>query len=519
MKDGKRLEIRGGVLGYAPDDASYGTRRFKAARPGRLANGFGALMMNSPRAEVRQDFRGLVSHARHAARNNDYLKSYEGMTRRHGVGPNGFSLQMTAKGAEGKLDKSGNAAFEAAWKRWGERGNCTTCGRMNWHQVEKVAATMLGREGNFLLRKWVGRQFGPFGFQVQPLSIDLLDVDMVQSLANGAYIDGGIEFSELGRPLAFHMFDGHPAEPHTGRGQTRLRIPANQIIHVLRHTETGQALGFPESHTALRRFNMLGKYEESALAAAHWGAANMVFISQEMDGTPTPAPDDDEEGAETPQEMEAGQIVELPPGYKATATPSNYPDANMPGFLKSLTHGGAAGLGVSHAGLTTDVKDASFASLKDARGEEREEWKMWHGDLSDGLHNEVFKSWAPMALLSGQVTLPDGKMIPASRTAKFERAATWRGRGWASMNPKDDAVANEKDLANRLVAPSDIAAGRGEDFEQLAERFARDIETLEAARPGLAQALLSAKPAQPNDPGKPDPDQDPGDTPPDPDQG
>lgn len=503
MQAVRSLEVRGGVLGYAPQTSPTHTapaqvkpasqthvRRFKAARGGRLVGGFGNILGDSSRSQTRMDLRGLINHARVAAQNVDYLKSYEMMVRRHVVGWNGISLQMNGQNRDGKPDKPANQAIEKAWGKWCKRGNCTPCGRLSWWKIEKVAATMLAREGNFLLREWRGRAFGKFGYQVQPISVDLLDLDLVQTLSGGRYIDGGVEFNQFGRPLAFHMFDGHPMEAHTGRTRNRLRIPASQIIHVIRETETGQALGTPESHTALRRFNMLSKYEESALTAAHYGAAAMVFLEQtDPDGAPTAAPS---AGDEIPDEIEAGTIVDLPPGYTAKGNPSNYPDANMPGFMKSLTRGGAAGLGVSYAGLSSDMEGANFSSLKDGRGEERDEWRVFQRDLSEGLHDEVFKSFLPMAFLSNQVVLPSGKLLPMSSEGKFREAATWRGRGWASVNPKDDAVANEKNLSNLLVAPSDIVAERGEDFEQVAMRFARDVETLDAARPGLGLALLAS---------------------------
>lgn len=463
-------------------------RRFKAAKPGRLIGGFGGLLTDSTRAEVRQDIRGLVNHARFAAQNVDFLKSYEMMVRRHVVGPSGIALQMDVRNPDGNPDRMANDRIETGWKKWGKRGNCTPCGKLSWWQVEKVAATMLAREGNFLLRCWTGRRFGAFEFQIQPLSIDLLDVDLVQTLGGGSYIDGGVEFDEFNRPVAFYFYDGHPAEAYTGLTRQRIRVPADQVIHVVRQNETGQNLGVPESHTSLRRFNLLSNYEESAMTAAHYGAAAMVFMEQtDPDGAPAPAVGGDQE---LPEEMEAGMIVDVPPGYTVKPNPSNYPDANMPGFMKSLIRGGAAGLGVSYAGLSSDMEGANFSSLKDGRGEERDEWRMFQRDLSEGLHNEVFKQWLPRALLSGQVALPPVKLD------KFD-CATWRGRGWLSPNPKDDATANEKNLQNRLVAPSDIVAERGEDFEQLARRFAHDMQTLTDAGVPLSAALTASPPASP----------------------
>lgn len=260
------FEVKDGVLRYAPTSSGsaapgpdIAVRRFKAARPKGLAGGFGSLLGSSPRQDVRQDLRGLINHSRHGAQNVDHIKAYERMVRRHVVGARGIVLEMRAKNLDGKPDRVANKAVEAAFMAWGKRGACTPCGRLSWWQVQQIAATMLAREGNFLLREWRGAQAGRFGYQIQPLSVDLLDVDMVQTLGNGHYVDGGVEFNEMGRPIAFYLFDGHPLEAHTGRQRHRIRIPADQIIHVFRQFETGQGLGVPESHTALRRFNMLNK--------------------------------------------------------------------------------------------------------------------------------------------------------------------------------------------------------------------------------------------------------------------
>jgi len=486
-------------------------RRFKAAKPGRMVGGFGGILADSPRSEVRQDLRGLINHARYAAQNVDFLKSYEMMVRRHVVGPAGIALQMAATLADGKPDRATNSTIEKAWKLWGKRGNCTVCGKLSWWQVEKTAATMLAREGNFFLREWRGRKYGPFGYQIQLISVDLLDIDMVQTLSDGRYVDGGVEFDALNRPVAFHFFDGHPAESHTGRLRARMRIPADQIVHVVRQSETGQSLGVPESHTALRRFNLLSQYEEAAMTAAHYGAAAMIALeSTDPDGVMPAAASEEGGDNELPEEMEAGSILELPPGYTAKAIPSNYPDANMPGFLKSLIRGGAAGLGVSYAGLSSDMEGSNFSSLKDGRGEERDEWRMFQRDLWEGLHGEVFKHWLNPAFLAGQ--------LPGVTLDMLDRCdATWRGRGWVSPNPKDDATANEANLKNRLTAPSDIVAGQGQDFEQVASRFAHDLDTLRAAGVPLAASMMppevlgpvpSPPPDLPRPPGQgPDPEE------------
>lgn len=274
LQHGKRTEARIEPTVTAPPKEAE--RAFAAAKPDRLVGRFAA-MPTSPRMETRRDLRGLIQHSRWGAQNIDYIRSYEMMVRRHVVGPRGIALQMDVRDENGTPDNFANRKIEAAWKKWIKRGNCTICGRLSFWNIENMAATALAREGNFLLRVWTGSKRGAFQFQVEVLSIDLLDIDLTQSLAGGTFIEAGIEFSEEGKVLAYHMFTAHPYEGHLSRRLQRIRIPADQIVHAFRPLEPMQALGLTETHTSMRRFNMLTHYEEAALTAARYGAAQMLF--------------------------------------------------------------------------------------------------------------------------------------------------------------------------------------------------------------------------------------------------
>ena len=456
-------------------------RKFMAARPDRLVGGFSGLGLHqSQRMEVRQDLRGLVAHARHAARNLDYVRGYERLVMRNVIGPRGVRLRAQGKRLDGALDQEANARVEAAWSRWGKRGNATTCGRLSWWNVERIAAVALAREGNFLARIRTGPKFGPFAFQLQVLPLDVVDLDLVQTLKGGRYIDGGIEFDAGDRPVAVHMWDVHPGEYHVGRRPSRVRVPVGDLIHLYDPTEPMQALGVPASHTALRRLNMVGRYEEAALTAAHFGAATMAWLKSD------PEADD-----MLPEEVEAGLVARLPPGTDLASWSPSYPDGELPAFTKHMIRGGAAGLGVAYSSLANDLEGANFSSLRAGLGEEREEWRMWQRVIAEGLHGPVFARWLPVAILSGELELP---MVDVPGQVQ---AAEWQPRGWASVNPKDDAAAAEADLRNRLRAPSDILAERGQDFGDTVRRIAEDMATLEAAGIPLPQSMAAQAPGSP----------------------
>lgn len=439
-------------------------RSYRASRPDRLASGFN-MYGSTMRDQTRREIRGLVQHSRHAAQNFDFQRSYEMLCRRHVIGPNGIRLQMDVTYPDGRKDHVANRAIEAGWNKWGKMGGPSICGRLSWWGIECQVVTAIAREGGAFIRFHEGRKRGQFGFQVEPMPFDLLDLDLTAPLPGGAYVESGIEFDQDGRVLAFHIWNVPQTEGHRPAVRRRLRIPARQMAYILVPEEIGQALGIPRSATALRLMNMSESYQESAMTAANYGAAQMVFFEQEnTDGQLGGATD-----AQIPiDEVEAGTMAMLPPGVKANPHTPHYPDAAVEPFMRYMGTSQAAGLGVAYETLSGDLSRANFSSLRAGKGEERDEWRMLQRAVFEGLHDQVFARWLPMAVLSGRVRLPIAKI------EKF-MAAVWRPRGWQSVNPKDDATANANDLASGTRSLTEIVAERGRSLEDVLDERRAEI--------------------------------------------
>ncbi|MEL7166688.1 MAG: phage portal protein [Pseudomonadota bacterium] len=439
-------------------------RSYRAARPDRLASGFSFFGMPT-RAEVRREIRGLVQHSRHAAHNFDFARAYEMLFRRHVIGPHGIRLQMDVRDPGGQKDKVACSTIETAWTAWGKFGVPTRCGNLSWHGAQCQIATGIAREGGAFVRFHEGRGRGPFGFQVEPVLFDRLDLDLTTPLPGGAYIEAGIEFDADDRIRAYHIWNKPHSEAHRGTQQKRERVPASKMIYVVIPEEIGQILGVPRSSTALRLMNMSESYQESAMAAANYGAANMVFFEQQDQAGQLSG----ESVTDVPiEEIEAGTMAMLPPGVKAVPNTPHYPDAAVEPFMRHMGTSQAAGLGVAYETLTADLSRANFSSLRAGKGEERDEWRMVQRAVFESLHDRIFSRWLPMAILSGRVRLPIAKLD------KF-LAATWRPRGWQSVNPKDDATANANDLASGNKSLTEIVAERGRSLEDVLDERAAEI--------------------------------------------
>ena len=159
-----------------------GARRFEAAVMDRLTSSW--LSVNTAiDAELRLYLDRLRARSRHLFKNNEYAKKFGRMVQNGIVGPEGFTLQVRAKDANGKLDADANRAIESAFYQFMRRENCDVTGRQSFTQMMRGAALALARDGEFLFKKVRG--LGKFGYQLQAINVDRLDTMYNVAPANG----------------------------------------------------------------------------------------------------------------------------------------------------------------------------------------------------------------------------------------------------------------------------------------------------------------------------------------------
>ncbi len=448
-------------------------RRYKAARPDRISNFPMSLNGHGISDDVRGGLRGLVSNSRHQSQNVDYLKAFYAHLRRNVIGRKGLQIKPQARFNSGELDTGANQKIKTAFEDWSKPGNCTVCGRWSFADVLRITVSSSARDGNGMLRMYSGPDYGPYGFQLQILDFLQLDIDLFKELGDGFYIRHGIEFSPLDRPVAYHFFKAPPNR--VGYRGERVRVPAAEIIHLFNPYDLSTTpVGVPWTHTALRRLHKLAEFEEAAVTNAQWGASKMGFFVKNADPDDEPpaqrkgengtAGDGDQNEEPEIDEIEAGLLETLPEGWDFKGFDPAFPNGDIGPFNKSMLRGAAAGLSVSYTSLANDLEGYSYSGLRAGLGEERDEWTILQDWVSNHLCGRVADRWLDMALLTRKLDLP------FSKRDKYA-AISWTPRGWQSVNPKDDAVANSTDLMNLLKSPQEICAARGTTFEAVLDDF------------------------------------------------
>lgn len=471
-------------------------RRFVAARIDRLSADWFATT-ESINQELRGDLDRLRARGRDLANNNDYGRKFVRMCQDNIIGPTGIRLQSRVVDASGKPDRAAAHAVEAAWTRWQAVADITR--RQHLVEMLRTAIGGMPSDGECLIRVVVGRNSGnSFGVALQLIDVDRIDTSYNATLADGHRVVMGIEVNSYGRPDAVHLFVGHPRDG-LGSSRERVRVSMDHLIHWYRRDRADQLRGVPWMTPGMLSLHHLGNFKLAALLAAEHGANHYGFFTS-PDGS---APIGADESGEMVATSQPGTYDTLPAGVTYQANDSKYPEANFGPFVKTTLQRIASGWGVAYHSLANDLEGVSFSSIRSGTLEERDRWSADQQAVVQAIMEPIFAAWLQAALLSGAIVLPNGKALPAEKIDKFARHE-WQPRRWDWVDPKSDTEANVLKVRAGLMAPQDLAASMGYDFDDVLANIkaAKDL----AASYGISLPAYESLPGTPGAPGAPAPE-------------
>ncbi len=417
----------------------------------------------------------IRARSRDLAYNNDYARKFLQMCGTHIIGPTGFTLQSKPLKDDGTIDRLDAASIENGWYAWGKRGICDVSKRLSWCDLEHQLTRAIARDGDAILRMIPGASNG-YGFGVQLLDIDRLDINKNEQLAGERFIKMGVECEKWGEPIAYHLRKRHPGDSFYANFSYYdfERVTASEIVHLYLPERPEQTRGLPWMVSAMLRLQHLGKYDEAAVVAARVGAAKMGWW-ESPDGNGDALADDKESDGTLISEAEPGTIGVGPAGYKWNSFMPEYPHAQYQMFTRACLRGVASGLGVAYNTLGNDLEGVNYSSIRQGVLEERDNWMVLQRWLSESLHDRIFPQWLRFSLLSGALKTKSGKPLPLSRFDKFN-SATWQGRRWSWVDPEKDIEAGRKAISAGLKSRTMIAAEQGIDLEDVFEDLGRENE-------------------------------------------
>ena len=471
-------------------------RGFSAAQVNRLTSSW-AVTSQSMDWDLHKSLSILRSRSRDLCTNNDYGRKFLQMCSTNVVGPSGFRLQVRVKEQNGQLDKVASDAIETAFWDWARRGSCDVTGKHSFFDICNLYIKAVARDGEVLIRKVYGKQAGKYGFQLQILDIDRLDVDKNERhMSNGNIIKMGVEMTKYGKPVAYHLRISHPGDNpyYTYAGQMYEVVAAADIYHHFVSDRPEQSRGFPWLATAMTRLQNLGGFEEAAIIAARVGAAKMGFFTT-PDGDGTAIADAEDTNGDLMTEADPGVFGLLPEGVSFESFNPDYPHAIYAEFVKAALRGAASGLGVAYNTLANDLEGVNFSSIRSGVIEERDNWMAIQCWMIESFLNDLFSTWLGFALISSAIKTTAGGALPSTKFDKFN-AAVWQGRRWQWVDPLKDADANIALINNGLRSRSDVIAERGDDIEDVWAQLADEDKKLADMGIKLGKDQAPARPSE-----------------------
>lgn len=464
-------------------------RSFDAAAHNRLTSSWMA-STSTLDADLRAGLDTMRARSREMVQNNEYAVRFLSMLRANIVGPQGARLISRVENTPGKADNLANDAIEWAWFDWGKLGVCEVGGRHSFTTAMHASVNSLGQDGEILIRMWRGAAArNKFGFAFQLLDPARLDTTLNREQTSGANaIVMGVEIDGFTRPVGYWL----RKKINTTE---REYVPAADIIHAFLPMGAEQTRGIPMMHAAIRRLHDLGGYREAAIIAARIGASKMGFFTASADADPAQLPDGYEADGTPYQSAEPGEFGMLPQGFDFKSFDPDYPHAQFDAFLKASLKGIAAGLGVSYHGLSCDLTEVSYSSIRSGTIEERDQWRVLQDWFIGAVIERLYTEWLRLALLNGAITMPTGAALPAAKADKFSRH-TWQARTWEWVDPESEANATVTKIENNLSTYSEELSRQGIDLEEFLQTKQREREMFAQYGVPYGAAAELAKAAQ-----------------------
>lgn len=447
-------------------------RAYAGAGVNRLLEGWTA-GSTSADSEIRSSLTLVRNRSRQLVRDNENAINIVRNAENNVVGL-GIGMQSQVMGLRGgKLDQKVNDVIEYAWEKWKKSRNCHVEGSLSFQDIERLILSAIYQDGEIYIRKVykaMGDSKVPFALEI--IEGDYLDENYNAKLENGNIIKMGVERNQWGRPVAYHMFNGHPGDDgylfsSQGNRNQRRRIPAEEIIALFPRNRASQVRGMPLFAAAIVNMHHLSGMVESEVVAARASAALMGFIESDGD-----MPNVDEvSNGEQLTNFEPGVFKKLSPGEKMNVPNISRPNSQFDPFVRIILRGMGAGVGQSYESVSNDYSQGSYSSARQALLADRANYRVIQEWLIRNFHDVIYEEWLYLAVLSGEISLKGFEINP-----EFYTKPKWLRPGFAWIDPLKEAEAFKVAVRGGFKTLTDVIAEQGGDIEEVFKQRAREIE-------------------------------------------
>lgn len=407
------------------------------------------------------------------------------------------------------MNKVRRAVLAQAWTDWGKV--CDADCMLDFAGLQSlITRTWIGSGECFGRFRYRRSSFGmevPIQVQlIEPEQIPMLDADTWPGMRPGNRIRSGIELDRSSQRVAYWVYKEHPLD---NKGTTigmndLIRVPAEEMFHVIEPTRIGQLRGVPDLAPIITRLRNIDDFDDAVLERQKIANLFAGFIKKAPSSLFDPTVDPltgkaiSLDSSDVPQvALEPGTINELMDGEDMVF--ANPPEAGTTysDYMRTQHLGSAAGTGIPYELFAGDIANVSDRTLRVLIQEFRRYamQRQWQHVIPQALQR-IRDAWVDQAAISGVVLLSE---------VKDAKNVTWAPDGWEYIHPVQDVQAKQLEVEMGFRSRSDIIAERGDDPEAVDQERADDKQREEdlgitPSPEELAAQQAAQQGGKPNDP-------------------
>lgn len=381
-------------------------------------------------------------------------------------------------------EKEGDDAWLSEWNRWG--GNtvhatrhCDLARDSSISELASLVLTELVVAGGCLIHYLnVSRRSQPIPLAIELIPEERFADQLTSSGTNNKTANPvfqGIEYDRsTGRTLAYHVRKHQPNDLPHDPFET-VRLSAENCEYAFLKYRPGQKRGVSLLRPVILWLWALGYYTDNELFASNvksnW--AYMIKTSEEADlefDWPDLLDDKPESGAtdiygNLLEKHEPGMIFRGAPGDEIEGIGPNVPQSESLPWLMMIQRSIAVGLNLSYEETFRDYSKGSFSSVRAAMNSDRKRFRC----LQQFMIRHFLAPTARRFDETASGALRPGFPAPGAYAAIVDERLeqiSWQPPGWESVNPKDDALAEDIRLNNGTITYAEIYGRRGRDWRR-----------------------------------------------------
>ena len=354
---------------------------------------------------------------------------------------------------------------ERLWEQWRDDPKlCDELERMGLVGLQWQAARAVIATGEAFIVRRIKRPDSVFPL---PMRVLVLDGDSIDYGLHSGYshtgtrLAHGIEYSARGKRIGYYF-----RIPQYGRGGSmwsegdRIRISAEDVIHLYDPAEPGMERGVPWLAPALLTLGDLNEYQGSSIKKAEIAAKLAVVTSSVAGMEDGMLPDEDED-----EGLRPGYELPVTPGSQVTPFPQTAADG-IDVFSKVAIQQVAAAAGTSFEALTGDYRGMPFSSARMSRLTQERRISGWRSRWMMPAARRIW-AWARDAALIRGEHWPEAHEIE------------WPEPRHEAVEPDKEGRAAQQQIRSGLTSLSDELRKRGKVPRRHLEQMAEDLKLID----------------------------------------